>query len=103
MGRTPDTYEAELVEIFLRIEITHNKKDEPGTNLCHTTVLKEMYNSFPEDELQLINNRNKQIQPHDYQKWSKSDYYNKHFDTHTIRGKGGSPDQYYMVHRIQTT
>lgn len=102
-GRTRDTYESELVEIFLRVEITPNKRDERGPNLCHATVLKEMYNSFPEDELQIINNRNKQIQPYDYRKWSKSEYYKKHFDTHTIKGKGGSPDRYYVIHRIRTT
>jgi hypothetical protein len=84
-GRTPDTYEAELIKIFLRVEITSNKRDEQGPHLCHAAVLKEMYNSFPEHKLQIINNRNKRIQPHNYQKWSKPTYYQQHFDIHTLK------------------
>jgi hypothetical protein len=102
-GRIPENNEPELVEIFLRVEITPNKRDDRGPNLCHAAVLKEMYNSFPEHELQIINNRNKRIQPHNYQKWSKSAYYQRHFDTHTLAGKGGKPDRHFVVHRIRTT
>jgi hypothetical protein len=30
-------------------------------------------------------------------------YYKKHFDIYTINGKGGKPDQHFVVHRIRTT
>ena len=43
-GRTPDNYEAELIKIFLRVEITSNKRDERGPHLCHSPVLKAIYN-----------------------------------------------------------
>ncbi len=102
-GRTRDTYESELVEIFLRVEITPNKRDERGPNLCHATVLKEMYSSFWEEDLQIINNRNKRIQLPTYTKRTDEKYYKKHFNTYTIPGKGGRPSRHFVVHRIRTT
>jgi hypothetical protein len=103
-GRTTEPEEAELIEIFLRHEITIKHLDNHrGPHLRHAAVLKEMYSSFPEDDLQIINNRNKRIQLPNYQKWADEKYYQKHFDTYTITGKGGRPDRHFVVHRIRTT
>ena len=74
-GRKQDNYDPEFVEIYLRQEITIKKKDERGPHLRHSAVLKAMYTSFPEDELQLINNRNKRIQPHNSKNWATSSYH----------------------------
>jgi hypothetical protein len=67
-GRAPDNDEEELMEIYLSCEITIHKNDKRGPHLHHAAVLNVMYNLFPKDERQLINNQNKRIQPHNYQK-----------------------------------
>jgi hypothetical protein len=101
--RAPDINEEELVEIYLSCEITTNNNNECGPHLCHAAVLNAMYNLFPEEKLQLINNQNQQIKPRNYQKWSKQEYYKKHFDIHILEGRRGRPNRHYVVHRIRTT
>jgi hypothetical protein len=102
--KPPEIIEAELIEIFLRHEITiKNRESHRGSHLRHAAVLKEMYSSFSEDDLQIINNRNKRIQLPTYTKWTDEKYYKKHFDTYTIPGKGGRPSRHFVVHRIRTT
>jgi hypothetical protein len=103
-GRPTEPVEAELIEIFLRHEITIKHRDgQRGPHLRHASVLKEMYSSVPKDELQIINNPNKSIQLPNYQKWVNHKYYQQHFDTYTIPGKGSRPDRHFVVHRIRTT
>jgi hypothetical protein len=104
-GRPPDHFEAEPVEIILRCEITikNNNKDDRGLHLCHAAVLHQMHKSFTEDELQIINNQNKWIQLPNYQKWTTEAYCSKHFETHTLPGKGGRPNRHFVIHRIRTT
>ncbi len=104
-GRPPDNIEFELIEIFLRCEISikRNNKEDRSPHLCHAAVLHQMYKSFPEEDLQIINNRNKRIQLPNYQKWTEASYHKKHFDINTIPGKGGRPDRHFIVHRIRTT
>ena len=103
-GKSTEQAEAELVEIFLRHEITIKNRDQHrGSHLRHAAVLHQMYCSFSEDELQIINNRNKRIQLPNYQKWADPKYYMKHFDNYTIQGKSGRPDRHFVVHRIRTT
>jgi hypothetical protein len=41
------------------LTVKSKNKDDRRPHLCHAAVLKEMYNSFLEEELQLINNSNK--------------------------------------------
>jgi hypothetical protein len=103
-GRQTKPIDAELIKIFLRHKITIKHRDSHrGLHLCHAAVLKEMYSSFFEEEVQIINNRNKRIQLPNYQEWADEKYYQKHFDTYTIPGKGGRPDRHFVVHRIRTT
>jgi hypothetical protein len=103
-GRTHEIDDDELVEIYIRYEITKTKKqDDRSPHLCHAAVLHNMYSSFSEDDLQIINNRNQCIKLPNYKKWVDETYYKKHFDLHLNPGKGGRPDRYYVVHRIRTT
>lgn len=104
-GRLHAAMVAKLVEIFPRYEITSKTRDhdDRGPHLCHAAVIYHMYNTFLEDELQIINNHNKWIQLPNYQKWADAKHHKKPFDIHTIPGKGGKPDRHYVVHRIRTT
>jgi hypothetical protein len=70
-GKPIEEFEAELVEIFIRYEITINQRNaNRGPELRHVAVLKAIYDSFSEEEVQLINNRNKRIQLPTYKKWA---------------------------------
>jgi hypothetical protein len=63
-GRPPENFEEEVVESFLWCKITTktNNKNDRGPDLCHAAVLHQLYKSFSQDELQIINNRNNRIQ-----------------------------------------
>ena len=101
-GRPPKTINVELVEIYIRHEISSKNDTNRGPHLRHSAVLQQMEQSFP-DDIEILNNRNKIITLENYESWTDLTYHNKHFDVHTVKGKGARTDRHYIVHRIRTT
>ncbi len=97
------TFIFEMIEISIRFEITLKNDNDRGVHLRHAATLRSMEQAFKEEEFEIIDNHNRRVTLQNYPTWTKLEHYKKHFKIHTLPGKKGRQDKYYVIHRVRTT